>query len=157
MSSSVGKRAPVPLPYWFSRRGAVLESVFRYVHLLLLYHAAAADWIPLSAGWWWSGVSVQQQVQLKEESKHTPYYWKNTGLTVQRISHILWIIFWLNELLKLVLLFSKILRQLYACLSLLSLKRSQIMQIIIKSFKWDQKDVKTFLGWRTSDKCHVAV
>ena len=46
----------------------------------------------LSAGWRCSGVGVQQQLQLKEESKHTTYYWKYSGLTVQHIGHILWII-----------------------------------------------------------------
>lgn len=124
-------RAPVALPCGCSMGEAVLESVFHYVDLLLSYHAAAAHWIPLSVGWWCSRVGVQQQLQFKEESKHTAYYWKYSRLTVQHIGLILWI-FWLTKMLELVLLFSKILRQLYACVLLLSVKGYQIIQIILK-------------------------
>lgn len=102
----------------------------------------------------WGSRGLQQQSELQEESKHTAYYWKYSGLTVQRYRPHL-----MNRLLTYWIrcLCSSIKSELYTRFLLRSLKGPQIIQIIVKSFKWDQKDVNLFLKRRASAKCHAGV
>lgn len=155
MSSSAQKRAPGPLSAAWMRSGRCSLGI--------------SIWLR-----WLASVRQQQLVRLLSQlgdvalgqQRSTAVVRASGGvqthsllLEVQQVNSTAYQPRLLNCILtyQICCLCSPIKHKLYTCVLLRSLKGPQIIQIIVKSFKWDQKDVNLFLKRRASAKCHAAV